>query len=121
MIAIDHCPTGPNSGPVNPDTESVEYLKARVREAVDDQLRSTAGKVDIRSASDVILNFVFRNVDAKTLAADHNRYEWYYSLLGKSIAIAQGWKVNHAGDIKESAQTGPSVQEYIKATYGVKI
>lgn len=106
---------------MNPDTESLEFFQARVREAVEDQLKSSSGKVDVRAACTVILNFVFRNLDAKALAADHNRYELYYSLLGKSIAIAQGWKVNHAGEIKDAARTGASVEEYIKATYGVKI
>jgi hypothetical protein len=54
----------------------------------------------------------------KIEANDANRYELYYSLLGKSVAIAQGWKINCADDLVNPGETADNLRKYIEQTYG---
>ena len=49
---------------------------------------------------------------------EENRYEAYFALVGKAVAIAQGWKQNYAKEIKTRAGSLESIQSYIKNTYG---
>lgn len=98
------------------------FMKQRIEDAVTDNLKTITNlKVDAGAAVKEILSYVFRNVNPDSVLADHARYDWYYSLLGKTIAIAQGWKINHAPEVKSAAETPASVREYIGKTYGEKL
>jgi len=102
-----------------PELEDIAFMKMRIGEAVADILRSIpSGKVDQAEARAQIVLYVFQGVDAESAVLDHARYDWYYTLLGKAVAIAQGWKINHAGEVTSAEQTVPSIQSYITKTYG---
>lgn len=99
--------------------ESIEFLKTRVMEAVTDNLKTIANaRVDQTGAANEIVAYVFKDVDPKAASLDHARYDWYYTLLGRGIAIAQGWKINMAPDVKNPSETGASIQTYLEKTYG---
>lgn len=101
------------------ESESVEFLRTRVTEAVTDNLKTiTNARADQTAAVSEIVEYVFKDVDPKAASLDHARYDWYYSLLGKGIAIAQGWKINSAPELKNPSETKASIQLYLEKTYG---
>ncbi|MBL8020334.1 MAG: hypothetical protein JNM27_11760 [Leptospirales bacterium] len=101
------------------DTESIEFLKTRVMEAVTDNLKTiTNARVDQALAVHEIVTYIFKDVDPKAASLDHARYDWYYSLLGRGIAIAQGWKINLAPEVKNPSETVASIHTYLEKTYG---
>lgn len=105
-----------------PEIEDLAFMKTRIGEAVADILRSIPqGKVDQKQAALEIVSYVFQGVDAASAVLDHARYDWYYTLLGKAVAIAQGWKINHALDVSSPAATLESIQSYIQKTYGTRL
>ena len=86
--------------------------------AVEDMLRTpvdSAYKMDVHGAATLIAAYVFHGQSAPH---ESQRYEWYYMLLGKSIAIAQAWKQNFAGALNSPSETPASLIEYIDNTYG---
>lgn len=93
-------------------------IRSRIGLAVEDYLRAVQGSIDIRKAAEEILNYVFQGVDPAAATRDTERYSWYYELLGRSIAIAQGWKENYADEVKASTETIKNIRKYIKNTYG---
>lgn len=105
-----------------PELEDIAFMKKRIGEAVADILRSIPpGKVDQAQASAEIIAYVFQGVDPASAVLDHARYDWYYTLLGKAVAIAQGWKINHASEVTSVAGTVASVQSYLEKTYGTTL
>ncbi|MCE9600053.1 MAG: hypothetical protein K8S54_18985 [Spirochaetia bacterium] len=104
------------------ESESIEFLKTRVAEAVADNLKTIANsRVDQTQAVTEILEYVFKDVDPKLASLDHARYDWYYALLGKGIAIAQGWKINSTPELKNALETKESIRLYLEKTYGQKV
>lgn len=101
------------------ESESIEFLKTRVQEAVADNLKTIANaRVDQAAAVQEIVSYVFLDVDPKAASLDHARYDWYYALLGKGIAIAQGWKINNAPELKDPSETRADIKLYLEKTYG---
>jgi len=100
----------------NNASRDLEEWKSNMERAVEDQLGSVPGdRIEIQSAVREIISYVFHNVDPLRAMEENERYAWYYELLGRSIAIAQGWKDNR-DEIGKDALS--SVQFYIEKTYG---
>jgi predicted methyltransferase len=115
-------PSGRAYDMARPELEDIAFMKTRIGEAVADILRSIPpGKVDQAQAAGQIISYVFQGVDPASAVLDHARYDWYYTLLGKAVAIAQGWKINHAAEVTSPAGTVPSIRSYIEKTYGTTV
>ncbi|MFT5169803.1 MAG: hypothetical protein ACI9F2_000175 [Lysobacterales bacterium] len=84
------------------------------------QPKDTYHTVDVDIITEIVLGFVLGD-DVENNVNDDNRYECYYQLLGKAVAIVQGWKDNCVTSITLPSQTEKSLTEYIENTYGVKI
>ncbi len=88
-------------------------IKSSVKELFGD--KDKYHRIDIEELSTIVVNYVF---DSSPAINDANRYQAYYQLLGKAIAIAQGWKQNCSETIKLPSQTQNSIENYIINTYG---
>ncbi|MGE0268667.1 MAG: hypothetical protein AB7S78_09475 [Candidatus Omnitrophota bacterium] len=76
--------------------------------------------VDLESLSRIILDFALAGEDLSTVT-EMNRFEFHYRLLGKAVAVAQGWKINCVEEVKMPSQTAQSITQYINNTYGLKL
>lgn len=76
--------------------------------------------IDLDSLSRIILDFVLNGEDLSTVT-EMNRFEFHYRLLGKAVAVAQGWKINCVGEVGIPSETSRSITRYINNTYGLKL
>ncbi|MBI3396391.1 MAG: hypothetical protein HY042_11190 [Spirochaetia bacterium] len=105
---------------LSPETlQDLAHIRKLVLQAVEDNLRTvTNPAVDILGAAREIERFIFSDVSQRIAGQDDaTRYDTYYSLLGKGVAVAQGWKQNCAAAVKVG-QTIESLREYVQKTYG---
>ena len=75
--------------------------------------------VDLEELSEIIVEFVLLGEEIDKVT-ENNRFEFHYRLLGKAVAIAQGWKINCVEQIKVPSETAANIKQYIENTYGVK-
>ena len=103
----------------NIDLNDLEELKVNIRTSLYDILKPAPGQATLFDEEMIInetLNYVFRDSPQITMA---NRYEVFYALLGKSVSIAQGWKLNCSESVKAHDQSYKSIVNYIENTYGI--
>jgi len=74
-------------------------------------------RIDIDEVAGIITRFVIDHENFATIN-DANQYEACYSILGKAVAITQGWKVNCADEILLPSQTRENLLIYMTETYG---
>jgi len=74
-------------------------------------------RIDLDVLTTEISDYVFKTGGESNEA---NRYEIYYQLLGKAVAIAQGWKHNCSETVELPSQTQASIKDYLANTYGTK-
>ena len=97
--------------------ELVQNLESAIERAINDILIPKNGEqpnYNVDVLIEVIKKFVIK--DGVT-TSENDRYEVYYQLLGKAVAITQGWLINFAQDIKKWEDTQASIEKYITQTY----
>ena len=73
--------------------------------------------IDIDVVAEMVASFVLSQEDVNA-AMDVNGYETYYKVLGKAVAITQGWKLNCGEGIKLPSETKENLEKYMENTYG---
>ncbi|MCJ8329419.1 MAG: hypothetical protein HRT89_14145 [Lentisphaeria bacterium] len=95
----------------------ISQIKESIRASLNDLLRVHSGRqinIDPGPAIERIIDYVLKDEQI----TDSNRHELYYIWLGKSVAIAQGWKQNGVSEIEDVSDTLESLNSYIMQTYG---
>ena len=97
-------------------------IRSKVEVAIRDLLsnKDVYNNIDLDEVVSMIQGFVILDVNINNIN-DGNRYESYYKILGKAVAIVQGWKINCIEDVKLPSETKESLKLYIENTYGKEI
>ena len=98
-----------------PDQKLKNDIETSIRDLFGD--KDKYHLIDIDTLATFILDYIFETGGE---SHDGNRYEIYYRLLGKAVAIAQGWKHNCSETIVLPSETQGSIKEYIANTYGAR-
>lgn len=75
--------------------------------------------LDIDVVANTVTDFVLTRENLAGIN-EANQYEAYYQVLGKAVAITQGWKLNSAAEVKLPSQTENNLKDYMQKTYGIR-
>ena len=99
--------------------QETKSIKNHIDMALEDILQDQYRNIQLKEAKRLILDYVFQYADPEP--DGNRRYEWYYQLMGKAVAIAQGWKLNSLNALTDPDDTLGNLRSYVKGTYGGKI